>query len=57
MILILPPNEYTPPLRELLFPLLPAGTRLLNPEEGLPRLEGEKLLFAVSLDEGGCNLA
>ena len=57
MILILPPNEYTPPLRELLFPLLPAGARLLNPEEGLPRLEGEKLLFAVSLDEGGCNLA
>ena len=57
MILILPPNEYTAPLRELLSPLLPAGARLLNPEEGLPRLEGEKLLFAVSLDEGGCNLA
>ena len=57
MILILPPNEYTSPLRELLSPLLPAGARLLNPEEGLPRLEGEKLLFAVSLDEGGCNLA
>ena len=57
MIVLLPPNEYTPPLRDLIAPLLPAGSLLLNPEEPLPRLAGEKLLFAVSLDQGGCNLA
>ena len=42
MILILPPNEYTSPLRELLSPLLPAGARLLNPEEGFRQMRHER---------------
>ena len=35
----------------------PARLAFLDPEEGWEGLAGEKLLFAVALDEGGCNAA
>ncbi len=53
---ILPKNEYSEKLKEILSPLLPAGSTLLDPVEGLTGLEGQKLLFAVALDESGCSL-
>lgn len=54
---ILPGNPpYSRHLRELLAPLLPAGTCLRDPSDGLAGLEGKRLLFAVALDEGGCGL-
>ena len=57
MTIILPANPpYSEKLRELLLPLLPAGTALRNPADGLEGLQNEKLLFAVALDEGGCGL-
>lgn len=55
MIVILPVNRpYSDALRDLLDPLLPAGTRWRDPAAGLGGLEGERLLFAVALDGGGC---
>lgn len=57
MIVILPPNEYSGRLRDLLGPLLPEGGVFHDPADGLEGLRGRKLLFAVALDEGGCNLA
>lgn len=57
MTIILPANPpYSKKLRELLLPLLPAGTALRDPADGLESLQNEKLLFAVALDEGGCGL-
>ncbi len=57
MTVILPGNPpYSERLRGMLAPLLPAGTRWRDPAEGLGGLEGERLLFAVALDEGGCGL-
>ena len=57
MTIILPANPpYSEKLRELLLPLLPAGTALRDPADGLESLQNEKLLFAVALDEGGCGL-
>ena len=57
MTIILPANPpYSEKLRELLLPLLPAGTALRDPADGLEGLQNEKLLFAVALDEGGCGL-
>ena len=48
MTIILPGNPpYSERLRGMLAPLLPAGTSWR---------EGERLLFAVALDEGGCGL-
>lgn len=55
MVVILPENEYSGSLRELLDPLLPADAVWWDPARGLADLAGEKLLFAVALDEGGCN--
>lgn len=53
---ILPANPpYSRRLRDLLLPLLPAGTLWRTAEE-LNGLAGERLLFAVALDEGGCGL-
>lgn len=53
---ILPANPpYSQRLRDLLLPLLPAGT-LWRAAEELNGLAGERLLFAVALDEGGCGL-
>ncbi|MBD5149351.1 MAG: NAD(P)H-dependent oxidoreductase [Oscillibacter sp.] len=58
MTVILPENRpYSQQLKDLLAPLLPAGTAWRDPVEGLEGLEGERLLFAVALDEGGCSLA
>ncbi len=51
---ILPENEGSAPLRELLEALLPAagGGEFTSCLEGL---RGRRLLFAVALDGGGCN--
>ena len=54
---LLPKNEYSPALAEMLLPLLPAGSELADPESDLQDLHGRRLLFAVALDEGGCNEA
>ena len=54
---ILPTNEYSGRLRAALEPLLPSGCLWRDPEEGLEGLAGKRLLFAIALDEGGCNLA
>ena len=54
---ILPRNEYSAALRDTLAPLLPPGSGWRDPDGGLADLKGQKLLFAVALDEGGCNLA
>ena len=52
---LLPENEYSPALRALLTPLLPPGSVILDPDESLDGLQNRRLLFAVALDEGGCN--
>jgi len=57
MTVILPHHAYSGKLHDLLCPLLPPGSTFLDPAEGLEGLRGEKLLFAVALDEGGCNPA
>ena len=57
MLVILPPNEYSGKLRDLLGPLVPEGCVFHDPADGLEGLRGKKLLFAVALDEGGCNPA
>lgn len=54
---ILPKNEYSGALQETLVPLLPPGCSWRDPDEGLEDLQGRRLLFAVALDEGGCNLS
>ena len=54
---LLPENRYSPPLRELLEPLLPEGSVFRDPDAGLEGLTGQRLLFAVALDEGGDLLA
>ncbi len=54
---ILPANEYSATLRTALAPLLPPGSDWRDPDRGLADLRGRRLLFAVALDEGGCNLA
>ena len=57
MTVILPNNPpYSQELRDFLAPLLPPGCGFRDPAEGLSGLEGEKLLFAVALDEAGCGL-
>lgn len=54
---LLPENRYSPPLRELLEPLLPEGSVFRDSDAGLEGLTGQRLLFAVALDEGGCSEA
>ena len=54
---LLPENDRSPALRDLLAPLLPPGSELRDPDDGLEDLAGRRLLFAVALDEGGCNMA
>ena len=41
----------------VLTPLLPAGSVFRDPDAGLEALTDQRLLFAVALDEGGCNMA
>lgn len=50
MLVILPPNEYSGKLRDLLGPLVPEGCVFHDPADGLEGLRGKKLLFAVALD-------
>ena len=54
---LLPENDHSPALRDLLVPLLPPGSDIRDPDDGLEDLAGRRLLFAVALDEGGCNMA
>ena len=57
MVVIIPENPpYSGALRELLEPLVPAGSRWAGRVEEMGCPAGEKLLFAVALDEGGCGL-
>ena len=55
--IVLPKNEYSEKLKETLAPLLPPDCLWWDPDEGLEGLRGRRLLFAIALDEGGCNLA
>ena len=57
MVVILPRNEYSGKLRDLLGPILPAGSGFHDPAGGMGGLQGERLLFAIALDGGGCNPA
>ena len=54
---VLPKNEYSVSLGAALLPLLPPGSRWADPDDGLEDLQGARLLFAVTLDEGGMNLS
>ena len=54
---LLPENPYSGPLRALLEPMLPEGSVIRRPEDGMENLENRRLLFAVALDPSGCNLA
>ena len=54
---LLPENLYSAPLRVLLEPLLPPGSVIRRPEDGMEDLQNRRLLFAVALDPSGCNLA
>ena len=54
---LLPENLYSVPLRALLEPLLPPGSVIRRPEDGMEDLQNRRLLFAVALDPSGCNLA
>ena len=47
---LLPENGHSAPLRQLLTPLLPAGSTFADPERELDGLQGRRLLFAVALD-------
>lgn len=55
--ILLPKNEYSAALRETLEPLLPPGCAWRDPDAGMEGLTGRKLLFAIALDRGGCNVA
>lgn len=54
---LLPENDRSAALRQLLEPLLPAGSEIRDPDAGVDGLHSRRLLFAVALDEGGCNMA
>lgn len=54
---LLPEDLYSAPLRALLEPLLPPGSVIRRPEDGMEDLQNRRLLFAVALDPSGCNLA
>ena len=54
---LLPENLYSAPLRALLEPMLPPGSVIRRPEDGMENLENRRLLFAVALDPSGCSLA
>lgn len=54
---LLPKNEYSKGLEETLRRLLPEDSAFADPERDLDELWGRRLLFAVALDEGGCNEA
>lgn len=57
MVIIIPENPpYSGKLRNLLEPLVPASSVWLEKTEDLSPLAGEKILFAVALDESGCGM-
>ena len=47
---LLPENDRSPALRDLLAPLLPPRSDIRDPDDGLEDLAGRRLLFAVALD-------
>lgn len=53
---ILPHNEYSDKLRQQLEPILPAGCQWRHSVDDLHGLQGRRLLFAIALDQGGCNV-
>lgn len=53
---ILPQNEYSEKLRQQLLPALPPHCQWRHSAEELEGLRGRRLLFAIALDEGGCNV-
>ena len=52
---LLPENPYSRELLALLTPLLPPDSRIRDPDAGLEGLAGQRLLFALALDESGCS--
>ena len=52
---LLPENPYSRELLALLGPLLPPDSRIRDPDTGLEGLAGQRLLFALALDESGCS--
>lgn len=52
---LLPENPYSRELLALLTPLLPPDSQIRDPDTGLEGLAGQRLLFALALDEGGCS--
>lgn len=52
---LLPENPYSRELLALLGPLLPPDSRIRDPDAGLEGLAGQRLLFALALDESGCS--
>ena len=52
---LLPENPYSRELLALLGPLLPPDSQIRDPDTGLEGLAGQRLLFALALDEGGCS--
>ena len=52
---LLPENPYSRELLALLEPLLPPDSRIRDPDAGLEGLAGQRLLFALALDESGCS--
>lgn len=54
---LLPKNEYSTPLCAMLETVLPDGSCFVDLEDGMAGLRDRCLLFAVALDESGCNEA
>ena len=52
---LLPENPYSRELLALLTPLLPPDSQIRDPDTGLEGLAGQRLLFALALDESGCS--
>ena len=52
---LLPENPYSRELLALLGPLLPPDSQIRDPDTGLEGLAGQRLLFALALDESGCS--
>ena len=52
---LLPENPYSRELLALLRPLLPPDSQIRDPDAGLEGLAGQRLLFALALDESGCS--
>ena len=53
---LLPENGHSAGLRQLLTPLLPAGSVFRDPDAGLEALTDQRLLFAVALDEAAAQV-